>query len=63
MNCNEGLNRSIDLKTKITTILDFMVWPMISRKYENYLVYKFVLGFYKNAMKLYIIKNMDPSIL
>ena len=40
-----------------------MVWPIIPSKYDNYLVYKFVLGFYTNTMKLYIIKNMDLSIL
>ena len=31
-----------------------MVWPMIPRKYDHYLVYKFVLGFYTSTMKLYI---------
>ena len=30
---------------------------MIPSKYDNYLVYKFVLGFYTNTMKLYIIKK------
>ena len=35
-----------------------MVLPMIPRKYKNYLVYKFVLGFYTNTMKLYIKKRI-----
>ena len=34
-----------------------MVWPMILSKYDHYLVYKFLLGFYTNTMKLYIIKK------
>ena len=38
-------------------MLEFMVLPMIPRKYNNYLMYKFVLGFYTNTIKLYIKYN------
>ena len=61
LNYNKELNRSIDLETKVTSILEFMAMPIIPRKYNNYQVCIFVLGFYTNKMKLYINKKMIPQ--
>ena len=52
MNCNEVLNRPIDLKMIIiTSKSEFMVWPMVTRKHDHYIVYTFVLGFYTYTNK------------
>jgi hypothetical protein len=36
---------------------------MIPRKYDNYLAYKFVLGFYTSTIELYINKKESVNIV
>ena len=52
MNDDKGLNRYVDQQNLIITFKkEFLVWPTIPRKYDHYLVYKIVLGFYTYTNK------------